>query len=190
MMPVIPKAIPPSAAAVFKDVFTAEELTTLESFALKAKEEGGTGAEKDKLRKSKIVWLDFVDKNIPVYQRLAALVADANAVNFRFDIVGLGEPIQLARYEATDQGHYDWHQDFGNTSGVSRKLSLTVQLTDGDKYEGGELQIFRVANDVLIAPRERGSVIVFPSYQLHRVTPVTKGVRHSLTAWVSGPAFR
>jgi PKHD-type hydroxylase len=45
-------------------------------------------------------------------------------------------------------------------------------------------------NKIQPAPRERGAVIIFPSYVLHRVTRVTRGVRKSLVVWVTGPNFR
>jgi PKHD-type hydroxylase len=188
MMPIVPEAVPAEAAAVFTTVFSASELDTLEKQAAQAREPGGTGGERDALRRSNVRWLNFEPANIWVYQRLASLVATANAKHFRFDLTGLGEAAQLARYEASNEGHYDWHQDFGTP--ISRKLSITVQLSDPSTYEGGDLQIFRVAGNEQSAPRERGTAIVFPAYQLHRVTPVTRGARHSLVAWVSGPAFR
>jgi PKHD-type hydroxylase len=43
---------------------------------------------------------------------------------------------------------------------------------------------------VLTANKSRGTVTMFPSYLLHRVTPVTSGERYSLTIWAHGPAFR
>ena len=38
--------------------------------------------------------------------------------------------------------------------------------------------------------RPQGSVIVFPSFVWHRVTPVTKGTRYSLVLWTCGQPFR
>jgi PKHD-type hydroxylase len=82
---------------------------------------------------------------------------------------------------------YGWHQDYG--AKVSRKLSLTVQLTDPSEYEGGNLQIMTTGTPVN-ARKQRGLIVAFPSYVLHQVTPVTQGSRQSLVAWVSGPAFK
>ena len=62
-----------------------------------------------------------------------------------------------------------------------RILSFTVQLSDPAEYEGGELQI-----GLQNMTRTRGSAVVFPSYQLHRVSPVTEGRRASLVGWVMG----
>ena len=70
-----------------------------------------------------------------------------------------------------------------------RKISISVQLDDENDYMGGDLQ-FYTKQTLTNAPRKKGTVIMFPSYLLHRVTPVVKGVRHSLVTWISGPPFR
>jgi PKHD-type hydroxylase len=71
----------------------------------------------------------------------------------------------------------------------NRKLSCVVQLSDPSDYEGGELQMNSGAQ-IISVPREKGLVTFFSSFVLHRVTPVTKGVRKSLVAWISGPNLR
>jgi PKHD-type hydroxylase len=85
-------------------------------------------------------------------------------------------------------GHYDWHVDQGATE-RRRKLSLVLQLSPPSDYEGCELQI-RSSNKIETVPRGRGELIAFPSYALHRVTPITAGIRRSLVIWCSGPRFR
>ena len=71
----------------------------------------------------------------------------------------------------------------------NRKLSVVVQLSDPEEYEGGELKL-HTSYDPIIIKKERGMIVSFPSYTLHEVAPVTKGERYSLVAWVHGPAFR
>jgi PKHD-type hydroxylase len=186
MFPFVPKATPVAPCVTMDHVFTAYELDRLEMVAADATETGDTG-DKLPIRRSKVRWLDFDPANLWAYQRVAEVVSNINAQHYRFDIVGLGEPMQLARYEADDRGHYDWHQDYGGV--ISRKLSVTVQLTDPNVYDGGDLEVMATGK-TLRPGRDRGMVIVFPAYQLHRITPVAEGVRHSLVAWVSGPAFR
>lgn len=103
------------------------------------------------------------------------------------------EAPQFSRYE--QGGHYDWHVDTFAQAGTTRKLSLSIQLSPADAYDGGDLQLRRhgVHTPQLVVPpdaaRNQGSIIVFPSYQLHRVTPVSDGVRDSLVGWVRGPRF-
>jgi len=64
-----------------------------------------------------------------------------------------------------------------------------MQLSDPDEYEGGDLQ-FMFNQKIVSAPREKGTIIVFPSFMMHRVTPITKGVRKSIAGWVAGPPYR
>ncbi len=120
------------------------------------------------------------------YERMAAVVQAVNK-NYRFDLTGFQEAIQFMVYRDSEGGHFGWHLDVGPP--VPRKLSLTLQLTDPARYEGGDLQFF-TGDMVRMAPKERGIVIGFPSYMVHQVTPVTAGIRKSIVAWVTGPQFR
>lgn len=90
------------------------------------------------------------------------------------------QPLQLAEYNVGDA--YHWHLDLGPGDARLRKLSATVQLTDPNAYEGGELEFWNTPP----ADSEQGTLIVFPSYLLHRVTPVTHGTRYALVAWAIG----
>ena len=76
--------------------------------------------------------------------------------------------------------------------GLNRKLSLAINLTDPRRYRGGDLLLKDVMGNVVAVERlrARGSVIVFPSPVLHIASPVTRGVRQSLVAWVLGPSLR
>jgi len=123
-----------------------------------------------------------------VFERLAGVVSKINAQHFRFDLTGFGEALQLTNYDQAENGMYGWHQDCGG-GGVSRKLSMAMQLTDPIEYEGGDLQVFTSGEPASIR-KKRGLITIFPSYTVHQVTPVIRGSRQSLVAWVSGPAFK
>jgi PKHD-type hydroxylase len=122
-----------------------------------------------------------------IYNKLSHIVSDVNSKYFRFDLSGFGEPLQLTNYLSENSGNYDWHIDMG--SQVSRKLSVTLQLSHPWEYEGGVLELYN-SNTITQIPKQRGLVTIFPSWNLHRVTPVTKGSRQSLVLWVSGSPFR
>ena len=105
------------------------------------------------------------------------------------DIRGFHEHIQFTVYEGDDKGFYRWHVDNNMQSDVPpRKLSMTVQLSDPSEYTGGELQLHD--GEVQTAVNNRGHVVIFPSYVLHRVQPVTSGIRRSLVVWANGPGFK
>jgi PKHD-type hydroxylase len=122
-----------------------------------------------------------------VFKKLAHIASSLNSQYYRFDLTGFGEGLQLTHYDQAESGMYGWHQDYGG--GMSRKLSLVLQLSDPANYEGGNLQVMTSGNPINVR-KQRGLVAVFPAYVLHQVTPVTQGNRQSLVAWVSGPAFK
>jgi len=114
---------------------------------------------------------------------------------YNFDLFGPHEAPMLLEYKNVDghPGQYKAHLDIGKTFPTSnRKLSYSVHLNYGE-YEGGELE-FRPWEDwtplSIEGKLQKGMMVLFPSYLLHRVTPVTKGIRYSLTGWVHGDAFQ
>jgi PKHD-type hydroxylase len=139
-------------------------------------------------RKSKIRWIPKTEEFMWLYWELANLINTANKQMWNFDIHGMQEDIQFTEYHGNDQGFYDWHLDVGASTSM-RKISIVVMLSDPADYEGGLLQ-FKTGQTERTVPRAKGTVILFPPYFLHRVTPVTAGTRRTLVLWVSGPPFR
>jgi PKHD-type hydroxylase len=139
----------------------------------------------NELRDSSIKWLYPDAETEWIFSRLDRLVIQANAA-FGFDLTGFFEGCQIGSYSGG--GHYGWHIDAGAGNMSYRKLGISVQLSDPQSYEGGELEFLCTTPPT--APRNRGYGIVFPSFLFHRVTPVTRGVRRSLVSWVSGPPYR
>ena len=157
----------------------------------------------NKQRNSNIVWLS----NKWIYKEIMPFVFEANKLaKWNFNLNGY-EICQFTKYNLNQ--HYDWHCDawtapYGedqkdkNLVGKVRKLSVTVSLSNPDEYEGGELEFdfrntkpnkktnFKSCTEI----KEKGSLVVFPSFVWHRVKPVTKGIRHSLVIWTLGESFK
>jgi len=136
------------------------------------------------IRSSKVRWVHDQDiRNV-----LSDYVVRANVNAFGVDIYNYCE-VQYTEYYATENGHYGWHHDvhWQSLANSDRKLSITVQLSDPSEYEGGDFEFSECDNPT---SKEKGTIIVFPSYLSHRVTPVTKGVRKSLVAWFHGPRWK
>lgn len=128
----------------------------------------------------------------------------ANRENFMYDLTGIdGETLQYTFYQ--EGQFYDWHTDSNLSIHRSpltyeetldppkefvRKLSVVLQLTDENLYKGGDLEIQDYEGNKYTAPRARGSVIMFDSRALHRVAPVTEGIRKSIVGWVIGPRWK
>jgi PKHD-type hydroxylase len=148
------------------------------------------GVANHNLRRADIAWLDERDGAGWVMDRIIEIVAEANREAFDFDLREFAESPQVARYDGDREGHFTWHSDIGDGPVArKRKLTMVVQLSEPDAYDGGALELMPDAG-VAMAGRARGAATVFPSFVLHRVTPVTRGTRHSLTIWAHGPAFR
>lgn len=142
------------------------------------------------IRESKVSWLALTEDSAWIYDRLAYIARCLNGEFFRFDLYGFSEHMQYTVYEGAVNGHYGWHQDYGTKRPVvPRKLSVVVQLSDPSEYEGGDLEI-HVSNNVVQVTKQKGLVTAFPSFMVHRVTPVTSGVRKTLVVWVCGDAFK
>lgn len=174
--------------------FNNQELNWLQEQARNASERGQAGGmrseeELKQVRRSHISWLEYNEHSSWVFKKLAHIASSLNAQYYRFDLTGFGEALQLTNYNQSEQGMYGWHQDYGNKLGISRKLSLVLQLSDPSEYEGGNLQVITNGKPQNMR-KQRGLVVAFPSYILHQVTPVTQGNRQSLVAWISGPAFK
>lgn len=147
----------------------------------------GNDKYNDELRKSSVMFIDNIPENDWIYQKLANLAIGCNNERYWFDLLGFHQELQLTKYFEGD--FFDWHLDFGAGEISARKLSMTIQLSDPEDYEGGDLQ-FMINGKTVNAPRKKGTIVIFPSFVMHRVTPVTKGMRQSIVGWVSGPPYK
>ncbi|WP_422356196.1 2OG-Fe(II) oxygenase [Roseivirga pacifica] len=172
--------------------FTKDEVALIlkayESKVKSAAQVADEGLDMPDLRKSTVTFLEPDDAEYaPIIHKLAQLAIQVNQQRYTFDLSGIYEPLQIAQYDSDD--FFDWHTDFSNGQASTRKLSLSVQLSEPSSYEGGDLQ-FKVNTNEINAPKSLGTVVIFPSFIQHRVTPITSGSRKSLVAWITGPHFK
>jgi PKHD-type hydroxylase len=148
------------------------------------------GARDTDIRRARLRWLDEAGDAAWAMTRVVDGVIEANRTHFGFDLTEFAEKMQIAWYSAVGSGHFDWHVDVGDGPlAAKRKLTLVVQMSAPEGYEGGALEI-NADGHGREASRAHGSATLFPSFMPHRVTPVTAGERYSLTTWIHGPAFR
>lgn len=180
--------------AWWEGAFNDQELDQLQQMAMNAKDRAQVGSNLQgdnlaRIRRSNVSWLNNTSDSRWIFEKLAHVASSLNSQFYRFDLTGFGEPLQLTNYDQSEHGMYGWHQDYGGSGSISRKLSIVLQLTDPSQYEGGNLQI-KTGMEPINVRKQRGLIAVFPSYVLHQVTPVTQGSRQSLVAWISGPPFK
>ena len=139
-------------------------------------------------------------------------VSKINRANFLYDITDIdNETLQYTHYK--EGQFYSWHSDtaldtyhkpqvrFASTVGRGqeemiqtgeyvRKLSFTLQLSDPTDYRGGEVEFLDSEGQRFLAPKQRGTMIVFDSRTRHRVRKVKEGLRKSIVGWVVGPRWK
>lgn len=177
----------------FEKGFTSEEVERIKKLVEKFElsEAGVTqkGISDYSVRKSSTAWIPKNEESHWIYEKLSSYINQANSEVWGFDLFGMAEDIQYTEYYQNG-GHYDYHLDVGNGYPLNqRKISVTVQLSDSDEYSGGDFEIL-IGSSPSTLPRGKGVVLLFPSFFLHRVTPVTSGVRKSLVLWVGGGSYR
>jgi len=173
--------------AYWENAFTKEECNKIIKIA---KEKGllkGVTKGNSDIRLSKITWLYSSDDLDWVFRKITDIVLNLNNRFFQFDLHGLNEGLQFTNYKAPSN-KYGKHID-RSVNSLIRKLSLSIQLTDPKEYEGGELFLYENEKGTEMK-KEQGTLVLFPSYILHEVKPVTKGERNSLVSWVTGKQFK
>tara|TARA_B100001741_G_C16310205_1_gene485476 strand:+ start:99 stop:707 length:609 start_codon:yes stop_codon:yes gene_type:complete len=166
------------------------------------------GGEQDH-RTSQISWIydDAISDMICAWMRQANKQA-----GWQYDLQ-IPEAVQYTRY--LEDGQYEWHID-GNQDqyaartlvplapnptplnvtsnpqlqGTVRKLSATINLSNPEDYEGGELQLRCYDQLHIFNEAPRGSMVVFPSFMEHRVTSVTSGQRRAAVVWYNGAPLK
>jgi len=148
--------------------------------------------EKPDIRRSKISLLNK-RQHVGIYNLMFEYALNCNQHAYGFDIRSI-EDCQFGVYDSKDEGFYDWHVDtlWGNSKMSDRKISMVMQLSSRDEYEGGEFELKNVnfSEEDKARLKNKGAILTFPSFLEHRVRPVTKGKRLSLIAWVEGNKFR
>jgi len=171
-----------------------------------------SGGRHNKIRNSKNAW-------VPTSNWISSFIWErvqrANRENFMYDIEHIDdESMQYTHYGKGE--HYGWHTDASITQMIGgvgkskssgnndqstmeyiipkvqyvRKLSFSLMLSNPEEYEGGNLEFLDEAFNRYIAPRERGTLVIFDSRAYHRVNKVESGLRKTLVGWAIGPRWK
>ncbi len=174
----------------FLNAFTDQELLDLKKLGESTPKEKGSVTQEGVItetRISEVGWIMPTQDSGWLYDKITNMVIEANDTMWNFDLLGYHDNLQYTTYYGGG-GHYDWHTDVGPGM-ANRKISVVVQLSDPSEYTGGVLNL-NGGNGIIEAPKEKNTVIIFPSFVLHRVTPVMTGIRKSLVTWLAGPPLR
>jgi PKHD-type hydroxylase len=187
---------------ILHNQFTDEEIDSIVDYCKRMPlNEGGTFNNTDPYatRKAKTAFIEYPDHNTQwIYDRYNKIVEYYNDTLFKFDLTGFNY-IQYAEYGP--EGRHNFHMDIGldtpklidyRINEHLRKITIVTLLsTPNVDFTGGEFQLNLSEERFPIdTGLQKGSVILIPSYILHRVSPVLSGLRRTLTTWVIGPKFK
>ena len=145
-------------------------------------------ASNGEIQKNKTCLLPINDDTRWIYETCSKIVIDMNKQFFEYDLDYISG-LQFNVYDGDTNDFHVKHIDTLSESVGIRKLSFTIQLSEPDSYEGGELQL-HYSHKPDVAKKDQGSMTLFPSYSLNEITPVTKGTRYELVGWVVGPKLK
>lgn len=169
----------------FPEAFGASECEAILALAARAPLEPATvwnGAANHvdaRMRRAERCYWSRDSETAWIHERLDALFAEA-AARFETEVDRVFEDIQFVRYGVG--AHFQtWHSDAGTDRYEERRISASVELSNPRDHDGGVLEIAPAMGLPRTLPR--GGARLFRSRMIHRVTPVTRGVRHALVAW-------
>jgi PKHD-type hydroxylase len=152
--------------------------------------------ENNNIRRSKVNFFSKSNETSWIFERFNNIIKSINDNFYGLDLNGY-EKIQFTVYDSGDEGTYDWHMDtfLGkniNETDDTRKLTLILLLNEsGIDFVGGDLLLnMGMEKNALSIPLHKGRIVAFPSFLIHKVTPVLRGTRKSLVIWVEGPKFK
>jgi PKHD-type hydroxylase len=176
---------------VINPAYNQEELEVLRQSIVKNFNKDYVDVPADNVTKTATVDMLYYGDIKEQLNKFKNLFLDVNKNIFGFDIHELNDFIQLnyTTYSSEKKGEYNWHCDAVRNEPLDLKLTAILNVSE-EEYEGGDFCLFLNGEIPISNFRTPGSMIIFPGFVQHRVTPVTKGERKSLTMFVSGPNWK
>jgi PKHD-type hydroxylase len=122
-------------------------------------------------------------------ENLESKIHSINENNFGYILYPFNSSTEalLNIYDSKQKSNYDWHID--SSKSILKDFKLTVLLNLSKSYEGGQLCFFE-GNEFVVEEFKPGTLLLFKSHINHKVMPVTKGTRKTLSLFCTGPKFR
>lgn len=186
-----------------EDYFTDQELQHIELLsklkplnkATTIAQSNGAVVNDNPIRISNNSFHGYTEENSWFFKKMNSAVESVNNSVYGFDLYGYKD-YQYTEYEGSENGKYGVHMDLIMTDAKpadlldTRKLSITLLLSEPEEdFTGGDFNVYEGGNPTKVEAR-KGTMILFPSFMLHEVKPVTSGLRKSIVIWVEGPKFK
>jgi len=175
------------------EVFSTEEIKNINSLLNKHRKKREASYLKSKpAKKTSTVYpikIEFLKENL---KKIFLKIIEANQNHYGYDIYSnnFNDETEL-HYNIYKKGEeYEWHIDAEVFKNSDIKLTVLINISDSS-FSGGDFNLLDSNKPTLVSELNKpGSMIIFNSFFLHRVNPVTKGTRKTLTIFVKGPAFK
>lgn len=198
MFPFHPHTTPIEPFAIWASGFNIEECNKIKDICelyefqqARVGESSSGGITDGDIRKTNIVWLPPKQDTEWIFYRMNQIAGKMNYDKFQLELTNF-DGFQYSKYE--QGGHYKWHTDtvLSPATGLFRKLSLVLMLSDPEDYTGGDLLLAPNGdNDKAATIRlKKGEILAFYSHIAHKVQPVETGTRVTLVTWVTGPKLK
>ena len=179
--------------AYYQDLFNKQECEKIIESSLKLEKLDAKVGDQDnvkhQIRKNSVSWLPSDDLEFEwIFRKITDAVSQLNDQFWQFDLDYI-EILQFTHYDQPGD-FYNLHSDILHSGTHYRKMSFSLQLSDPESYEGGDLEFFESTDVFQPSKREQGTLIMFPSFVPHRVSPIRNGKRYSLVGWVCGKSFK
>ena len=151
-----------------------------------------------KTRKGKVKFERGIEKVPHSFKLVSAMETAAGELGIILGDTDDHVDFQLAIYDDIGDHfvmHEDHKMDIASFDMRQRKVSASLQLSNDNEYEGCNLEIRLPIDDNgkfphLLASRQKGDMVVFPSFAKHKVSKLESGIRNSMVLWYHGPAWR
>ena len=171
----------------YENVFDNKTLESLEKFCKQNKPINNIGESTSSNSNIRKITSINMSESPPNFIRLLqdSLIYANNIFNFNLNYINL----HYAEYIG-GKSELNWHLDIGKYPFNIRKLSFTINVNNEKEYKGGDLEFFTSYKSTLISSSNQGGITIFPSFLLHRVTPITEGIRKVIIGFVEGPPYK
>lgn len=175
-----------------KNFFTKNEIKILNKSIIKNKEKNLEDTPAENVFKTSEISICkyFSVKNL--FHNFRSYIELINNNYFGYSIFNEHDQdkVFLNIYNSKNKSKYDYHIDGSPIDSIfDMKLTCLINTSE-NKYEGGQFYINRSFENYIKEFDTPGSILIFPSLYLHKVNPVTKGIRMTISYWVHGPKWR
>lgn len=133
----------------------------------------------------------------PLLQKFIDATISTNKLALGFNLFDTKDISKLVNFNEYNVGQeYPWHLDKTPQEHPNCDIKLTALANiSTTPYLGGDFEVFigadsQKANAFFKQHYTAGTLVILNSQVVHRVTPVTTGVRHSLSYWFMGERWR